>query len=141
MNYKIFLLTVLLSLSSSQGWDWGIFDVRNGGSNTILAANAYFDYYVAFIAGRTYNIFVYGYKGFDTTLTATDPSGYQAFNDDWGGSYYANGVYNTGSSMLDFTPTTSGVTQLRTQAKVSSDTGQFYLYIIEVSCSANCASK
>lgn len=141
MNYEIFFLIALFSLSSAQGWDWATFDIKNGGSNTKLAANAYFDYYVALIAGTKYNIFIYGYIGFDTTLTATDPSGYQAFNDDWGGSYYANGVYNTGSSMLDFTPKANGITKFRIQAKVSSDTGQFYFYITGLSCSANCLSN
>jgi len=137
--FRLLLLVVLFTCSSAQAWDWAKFDIIQG---SYLSANTYFDFYVTFIAGRTYNIFVLGMQDLNTTITATDPSGYQGFNDDWGGSYYADGIYYRGSSSLDFTPTTSGPTRLRTQAAIPGASGQFYLYVTEQGyCSASCTSK
>ncbi len=139
--FRIFLLFVLSNLSFAQEWGWALFDARNGGTQTYLTGNKYYDYYVNFIAGTTYNIFVFGQFDFNTTLTATDPSGYEGFNDDWGSQYMADGVLNKGSSTLDFTPTTSGPTRLRVQAAVPGTAGQAWVYVTQKSCSPSCTSK
>ncbi len=127
------LLLIFISFLSAAGYYIPI----GGSDSNSLGVNGYYDDEVNLMAGRTYFIGTYGTNGFNTTLTVTDPSGYQVFNDDYEGW---NGTAYNLSAGLNFTPTTSGRTVIRNRA--GSGSGYVYTSVVDITpCSASCTSK
>ncbi len=126
--FKSFL--ALISIISAQGQGW-----LEVGSYTAASFSNYYTFSVILVAGRQYNIAAVGYDtAFNTTMNVSDPSGYWAFNDDWGGSNYPL------SSALNFTPTTSGVTVIRIDG-TGPGSGS-YIYVNDITpCLPNCTGK
>ncbi len=139
MNCKTLfrLLLILLSFFCAQGYWW----VAVGSWNSAwISPTSNFQFGVNLMAGRKYSIIAYGENGMDTTLNATDPSGYWAFNNNWGGSYVSGGVSYAGSSALNFTPNASGLL-LMTTASLAGE-GIVYVYVTDITpCPTNCTSK